>query len=506
MKKELLKLLTVALAGILSVSCSDDNTPAPAPTIEITTEAPANTPVVLVPGNTYKVEFKVENAGSITVGSAAGWQVDINQEEGYAEVTALAEDTGGEKEYKMTLTAQGSDGTTQTSETVWLYCIRDFSDPKGAFVLNEGNMTSENGSLIYITPEGYVLDNAYKTVNGTELGNVCQDMWFHDGKIYIISQNGNKNAVGTEFENDGMLVIADAKTLKKVDAFGNDDLAGLTWPSHVGVLDEEHVYIRDNGSADGETGNGQIWCLNTKTREIKALEGSTGAPKAPFKKIGNSLYTFKNSFALVKLWEVSTSSDKVTAKNLPYSIQKVNGIETDGTDLWIMHTDYGQSAIGKVAIADPKTFIKDIKVDYDVAVDDGEDAALSQTGKSSGKVMAVYNNKVYYLYDTAIYMADFNGENTPEETPGADGSEETETPALVDLYDLDPEALKMYNGISINPATGILYANSIKGYGNFFTTNSIWGFDTNGSMENYLYKFDDYTHFPAGIYFPNTNN
>ena len=498
-------LMPVLLWSIMAVGCSDDNeTPTPAPTIEITTEVPANTPVVLVPGNTYKVEFKAENTGSITANSSAGWQVDINPEEGYAEVTVLADDTEGTKEYKMTLTAQGSDGTTQTSEAVWFYCIRDFSDPKGAFVLNEGNMTSENGSLIYITPEGYVLDNAYKTVNGTELGNVCQDMWFHDGKIYIISQNGNKNPVGTEFDNDGMLVIADAKTLKKVDALGNDDLAGLTWPSHIGVLDEEHVYIRDNGSANGETGNGQIWRLNTKTREIKALEGSTGAPKAPFKKIGNSLYTFKNAAYLVKLLEINAASDIVASKNLPFSIQKVNGIETDGTDLWIMHTDYAQSAIGKVAIDAPSKWIKDIKVDYDVDADGGEEAA--QTGKSSGKVMAVYNNKAYYLYDTAIYMADFSKEDTPEETPGTGGDEEPESPALVDLYDLDSEALKMYNGISINPTTGILYANSIKGYGNFFTTNSIWGFDTNGSMENYLYKFDDYTHFPAGIYFPNANN
>lgn len=46
------------------------------------------------------------------------------------------------------------------------------------FVLNEGNMTTENGSLTYITPEGYVIDDAYKAVNGTELGNVAQDMAF----------------------------------------------------------------------------------------------------------------------------------------------------------------------------------------------------------------------------------------------------------------------------------------------------------------------------------------
>ena len=44
-------------------------------------------------------------------------------------------------------------------------------------------MTTENGSLTWISPEGYVIDDAYKAVNGTELGNVAQDMAFCDGKI-----------------------------------------------------------------------------------------------------------------------------------------------------------------------------------------------------------------------------------------------------------------------------------------------------------------------------------
>lgn len=521
MKKELLKLLAVALAGILSAGCSDDNTPEPAPaaTIGITTEVAENTPVVLAPGNTYKIEFKAENAGNITANSAEGWQVDINPEEGYAQITAPEADAPGDNQYKMTLTAQGGEKTAQAA-TVWFYCVKDFSDPKGAFVLNEGNMTSENGSLIYITPEGYVLDNAYKAVNGTELGNVCQDMWFCGGKIYIISQNGDKNPVGSEFENDGMLVIADAKTLKKLDAYTRDDLNGLTWPSHVGVLDEEHVYIRDNGSADGSNGNGKIWRLNTTTRELKALEGSQGAPKAPFEQVGDKLYTYsreEGTFGIMKnyLWEIGASTDNVTKKKLSSGMTSINGIESDGSNIYIMYQNYSDSYIWKFPPSASEyelTFLDNFqfkKISYapDEESADEPDTATSQTGKSSGKVMAVYGNYVYYLYDTSIYKVDF--------TPGTEngGIEVPESPTslprdeeLIDLYNLDHTALIMYNGISVNPTTGILYANSIKGYGNSFTTNSIWGFDTNGTWENYLYKFDGYTHFPAGIFFPPANN
>lgn len=515
MKKELLKLLTIALTGILSVGCSDDNTPEPAPaaTIEITTQVPENGPVLLVPGNTYKIEFKAENAQTITANPAEGWQVDINRADGYAEITAPAADAPGSNQYKMTLTAQGGEAATPAA-TVWFYCVKDFSDPKGAFVLNEGNMTSENGSLIYITPEGYVLDNAYKAVNGTELGNVCQDMWFCGGKIYIISQNGDKNPVGSEFENDGMLVIADAKTLKKMKAYTKEDLGGLTWPSHIGVLDEEHVYIRDNGSADGSTGNGKIWRLNTKTGELKALEGSQGAPKAPFEQIGDKLYTYYlkpgTYLTTAYLWEVSTSADKIETKQLPYAVEDIYGIEADRDSLLVMFQNSSKKTI--VWKADP-SIAKHIQyghpykeIYYELPEDDGSSPS-SQTGKSSGKVMAVHNNIVYYLApdETIIYKVDFNsGPDGAIEYPN--GTSESQEEELIDLYDLDQTALMMYNGINVNPATGILYANSIKGYGNFFTTNSIWGFDTNGLWENCLYKFDNYTHFPAGIFFPPVNN
>lgn len=142
-------------------------------------------------------------------------------------------------------------------------------------------MTTENGSLTYITPKGEAISNTYKLVNGTELGNVSQDMCIHDGKIYIISQNGDHNPVGTEFNNDGLLVIADAHTLKKIDAYKKEELKGLTCPSHIAVLDEEYVYIRDNGVPEGDNGSGKIWCLNTKDRSLTEVQNTIGVPKSP---------------------------------------------------------------------------------------------------------------------------------------------------------------------------------------------------------------------------------
>ena len=259
MKKQfyLMSLLwTLSVCGLLGLAaCNDDNeptggsdTPTPAEELvfEVNLDPEAGSPILLVSEETYSIPYHGEGVEDITVeNESAGWQVTVDEAAGNIVLTAPAADAEANKTYSLQLTATGGDDQSITTESIDFYHVT-FDDPAGAFVLNEGNMTTENGSLIYITPEGYVLDNAYNRVNGTELGNVTQDMCFHDGKIYIISQNGDTNAVGVSFDNDGLLVVADAKTLKKVRAYTKEELSGLDWPTHIAVLDEQHVYIRDN--------------------------------------------------------------------------------------------------------------------------------------------------------------------------------------------------------------------------------------------------------------------
>lgn len=260
-------LLAVAL---LAGSCSKEKGPGngdtppsgSAASFELKTELEADRPVMLAPGAECKLEYAAEHVKSVAVADVPeGWTAEVDEKAGTVTVKASAEAV---QKAKITLKAVGEDDK-EVTKAVEFYCLNSFSDPKGVFVLNEGNMTTENGSLTYITPEGYVVGDAYKAVNGTELGNVAQDMAFHDGKIYVITQNGNENPVGTKFENDGMLIVMDAKTLKKEKALSKADLPGIDWPTHIAVLDEAHVYLRDN------TG---VYCLNLKTKEMKLVKGT----------------------------------------------------------------------------------------------------------------------------------------------------------------------------------------------------------------------------------------
>ena len=61
----------------------------------------------------------------------------------------------------------------------------------------------------------------------------------------------------------------------------------------------------------------------------------------------------------------------------------------------------------------------------------------------------------------------------------------------------------LYNGLGVNPVTGHVYINTLRGVGNFFTTNSIWEFDFDASLDTPVRRFDNYTRFPAGFYFNN---
>ena len=235
-------LLTLCL---FTGSCSNDDKAViePAPEFELVTEISETEPLFIVPDQTFKLEYTAKNIKSIATNTLPeGWTAEVKESENSINIKATSEAAS-----KATLIITATNASAQeVSKEITLQCLNFFDDTKGTFILNEGNMTTENGSLTYITADGYVFDDAYKTVNGTELGNVAQDMAFCDGKIYIITQNGDENAVGTKFENDGMLIVVNAKTLKKEMAFSRSDLSTLDWPTHIAALDAEHVYIRDN--------------------------------------------------------------------------------------------------------------------------------------------------------------------------------------------------------------------------------------------------------------------
>ena len=465
-----LLLLTAALA---ICGCSEEReSAAPAPAFELTAEISADRPLFVVPGKDLELTYTAENVSSVVAeGLPEGWSVRVDETARRIGISATPD---AATKAAVTITAAGA-GAEKIVRTVELCCLNAFDDPNGTFVLNEGNMTTENGSLIWISPEGYLLDDAYKTVNGSELGNVAQDMAFCGDRIYVISQNGDKNPNGTLFENDGMLVVMDARTLKKTDAFTREELAGLDWPTHIAVLDEQHIYIRDNKG---------IHRLDATTRKLTFIEGSDGAPKSRFMTMNGKVYTYKSGY-ISKLLEIAPGSDAVTSLSMPYrvdyDINEVLGIQkADDGKIWILSFGFGTTAIGKFDPA-AKTIVQR-KISFKPEIG------------SSGVTFVARGNDLYYADGTTIYHMPFN---ETEEVADAEVW-------MVDVSALDKHAGLSYNGLGVHPVTGRVYINTIKSYAQF-TQNQIWGFDFAASAEAPAVKYENCTHFPAGFFFAGNN-
>lgn len=462
-------------------SCSDEKETAPAPTFELTTEITAGEPQFVVPGKSIELAYTAANVASVEAGGLGeGWSAEVDPTAGRIEITATDDAV---TRTTLKITAAGTNGESLAKE-VELYCLNAFDDPQGVFVLNEGNMTTENGSLTWISPEGYVLDDAYRTVNGTELGNVAQDMAFCDGKIYIISPNGNKNPNGTTFENDGMLVVADARTLKRTAAFTNEELEDLDWPTHVAVLDEHHIYIRDNRG---------IYRLDAGTKQLTFITGADGAPKSRFVTMNGKVYTYLVKNTLGKILEIDPASDAAVTYSLPYTttyfINDIKGIQAaDDGRIWIMAFGFGESSIGKFDLSTRK--IKQHLIGIEVSVG------------SNGVAFVARGNDVYYADGTTIYHLLFDDEG--EDEVNGEGDPLSSDEPMIDVAALDDNAGLSYNGLGVHPVTGRVYINTIKSFA-LYTQNQIWGFDFAVSFENPAVKYENYTNFPAGFYFPAGN-
>ena len=466
-------------AAVLSMgSCSKEHEPA-APVLEWTTDIATEAPLFVVPETTVTIGYAAQHVQAVTTDALPdGWNVQVDEE---AQAIVISATADAETRATLTVTAVG-EGDRTFSQSVALYCLNAFDDPNGTFVLNEGNMTTENGSLTYISPEGYVWADAYRTVNGTELGNVAQDMAFCDGKIYVISQNGNENAVGATFENDGMLVVMDARTLKKTAAYTNQDLAQLDWPTHIAVLDEQHIYIRDNAG---------IYRFDATTRQLTFVEGSEKAPKSRFVTMNGKVYTYLSGYSS-KLLEISADNDAVVSIRFPYSvpcmINRVLGIQgaEDGR-MWVMTSTAttvgsGQIAIGKFNLSDQTMIQRRISVEPGVG--------------SSGEAFAASGNNLYYADGVTVYCLPFDESEDLKADSGLDAEQ-----WMVDLSALDKNAGMRYNGLGVHPASGRVYINTIKSFA-LFDQNQIWGFDFAASAEAPAVKYENCTRFPAGFYFP----
>ncbi|RFS21883.1 DUF5074 domain-containing protein [Chitinophaga silvatica] len=444
MKKSVL-LLGAGIA-IVAASCSKNDTIESLPAPEVTIEN-------MLSQNSVAQEDTLIFKVKASQGSTFSWAVD-GKDAGIADsIFKFYSDALGS--HTITVSASRNERKTSAQTNVTVYGKYKY----GTFILNEGNMTSDNGSLIFISPNGAITEDAYFKVNGTKLGNVTQDLFIRQNKMYIISQNGNKNAEGTAFANDGLLVVANAETLKK-EASYNSELATLSWPTHIAVLNDENLIIRDNAG---------LYRFNSNTKELTYIKGSRSAAKLTMAVSNNKIFAAAGS----KVYVIEQNKDSITyALDMKANVSGV--VKASDGNIWI-------STVGSPA--------KISKINFrDYSLIKANDITTGSVSAGSGATPGITakGDTLYFSgAGTKIYRHIFSMGTTE---------------FMVDAKTMVENAGIVYNNIAVHPITGEVYMNTLKGFGlNYLVNNiSIFNFSNGVALSA---NYQNSTKFPAGIFF-----
>ncbi len=330
------------------------------------------------------------------------------------------------------------------------YGVRPRFD-KGVFLLNEGSLNTETGSLTYLNAKHKVIvDNAFYRVNGKRLGNICQDMAFANDKIYIISQNGKANG------GEGMLVIAEAKSLKFLSEYTDEALVKLN-PSHIAVVGDK-IYLRtDKGIyVGGEQGG------------FKLIPETLQASKLNMKTVGDLVFALTQDNKVLMI-----QGDRVVA-SLALAEGKVSGLAlSNNGSLFMSYTN--PNRIAKLS-QDPKEF----KI---LEEQNEETANLAQKETSSSRIFA-YGNMLYIPNDRVIYVHDFSSKQTSKWSD-------------VDSKEYPTALTQYYNSLGLDDKGNVYYA-ALEGWGAQYKNNLTLIMDA--TKKTTILEKMGVNAFPAGFY------
>lgn len=341
----------------------------------------------------------------------------------------------------------------------------DFTN--GFFMVNEEWFGHANGSVNFVNNDGTINYRVYSAANNSEaFGATTQYGTIYGDKFYFISKQP-KDGGDTNYTPGGRLVVADAKTMKKIAGF---DVIGGDGRSFVGVNEttgyigaSNGIYLFDIanmkiGSLITGTGGGQIGIMIRTSQYIFAVKQNTGIlvidpnTNAVIKTISGSFH----SIAQAKdgsIWGIQDQKliniDELTFATTPYTIPTTKYIGAWGA--W---------------------------------------NAGSFTYSNQQNALYWINSLNSFNSGTQIVKFDVTAKTFNENFAAIPGQTAT--------YRQIPYGA----ALRIDPVSGQLILNTTEnGFGAHFEKNWIHTFDTTGTLIN-TKTLDDYYWFPALTVFP----
>lgn len=340
----------------------------------------------------------------------------------------------------------------------------------GFFMINEGWLGHDNGSINWIGSDGTVVYAAEAKANGNEvqLGVTSPFGQVYGGKLYVTSKQGNR------------FVAFDALTLKalaKIETIGEGDGRGVL------AVDDKKVYI---GSARGE-----IAIFDTATNEI--VGNVSGL--AEYQQVGTMERVGKYVFAsqaTAGLQVIDPTTDKVV-KTIPMDGNSGLVVSKDGY-VWLV-------AGSKLLRVNP------VSLDaMEVAI---PNSIASQWGVwKPDQICASYDENAFYYAYGGSWTQDKLGKLKILE----DGTLEEDSDFQFTMPEGESNSQIFYGVIRIDPHSGNLIVATVQsGYGDNYSYNWIhWVNPKTGNIEKTVQLKDDsgnnYYWFPSLPVFPDTEN
>lgn len=169
----------------------------------------------------------------------------------------------------------------------------------------------------------------------------------------------------------------------------------------------------------------------------------------------------------------------------------------DGSDLAVKTIDMEQTIIGIIPSADGNIWAASASKIFKINSTTYELVEHSITESTIGSISAAPSisacgNRIYFRNSTKVWCHDFTSSTTVQKGD------------VLNHLNYDGSAGTFYNGFGVHPTTEEVCYTSIKGFGLNYLINYIGIFDFSNTSAPLKVKYNDYLHFPAGVYYPET--
>ena len=473
MKKLYFFFIVWGLMISLFSACSDDDDYIP--TLPIVGFAQGNYSMELTDSIVFRAE--VTNALENTF----SWALDNDEVSTGDTYVFKAENSGT---YQLALTAKNSDGTTTKTATI---TVNPGKYKNGTFILNEGLMGT-CGSLIFISPEGNITGNAYFIENGKRLPGLTQDLFIYNNKMYIIAQQG------TDASRYGSITILNAETLKEEFYYSFPGESNFTSPTHVAVLGEDDIYIRDERNG--------ISVFHPSDSTITKIDGSEGAHKNTMAAINGKVFAaIRNAKSLAVIQKGKTN----VTTTIKFDGDVSGVIKSSDGKLWVSDES------GKISKVDPNTY--EIIASNQLTGGAAERLKINPVSSQTAAPHITAKGDTLYMSATTtnIYGHIFSKNITIEMLDA-----KRYIPVSPDYWEGNWTHPFVYNTCAVDPITGEVYLNSLKGIGGERHINHISVFDFTwhvldlgdpdfppiiNTMTRLSRDYANYLDYPANVYF-----